>query len=320
MPVVLVRKGGGSGGFPAVAPINTVAPAVTGTATVGQVLSTTDGTWAGTPTITFTYQWQRDGVDIGGATASTYLLVAADYTHVVRCVVTAHNPGGSTSANSNATAAVAGDYATVVLADSPVTYWKFNEGSGTSILDYSGNGLTATTHNNPDMSVAGMLTGETGCLMDRNSTQYADAPHNAAMNLGDVFTLEAWVKQTSPTHTMHIYTKGPNTAGFFINSAHLLQIGVHSVANIGDGSITINDTDWHHLVWTKNGATNLIYVDAVEGHGSLSNATASNNSSQCWIGCNSDLSNPMDGVMSHVATYATALSAARILAHFNARS
>jgi hypothetical protein len=66
------------------APVNTVAPAVTGTATVGQTLSTTNGTWTGAPAPTFTYQWQRAGSNIGGATASTYLLVIADVGSTIR--------------------------------------------------------------------------------------------------------------------------------------------------------------------------------------------------------------------------------------------
>jgi hypothetical protein len=93
------------------APVNTVAPAVTGTATVGQTLTTTNGTWLGAPAPTFTYQWQRSGSNIGGATSSTYVLVAADYANTIRCVVTATNsvaPSG-VSANSNSTAAVAGN-------------------------------------------------------------------------------------------------------------------------------------------------------------------------------------------------------------------
>lgn len=90
-------------------PVNTVAPVVSGTATVGQTLSTTNGTWTAAPAITsFTYQWQRNSVNISGATSSTYVLVAADIGTQVRCVVTAINPVGSTSANSNATATVQG--------------------------------------------------------------------------------------------------------------------------------------------------------------------------------------------------------------------
>ena len=89
------------------APVNTVAPVVSGTATVGQALSTTDGTWTGTATITFTYQWQRNGVNISSATNSTYTLVAADASNPIRCVVTGTNAVGNSSANSNATANVA---------------------------------------------------------------------------------------------------------------------------------------------------------------------------------------------------------------------
>ena len=89
------------------APSNSVAPAVSGTATVGQTLSTTDGTWAGIPSPTFTYQWQRSAVNISGANSSTYALVAADYANTIRCVVTATNAVSAVSANSNATSAVA---------------------------------------------------------------------------------------------------------------------------------------------------------------------------------------------------------------------
>ena len=84
-------------------PVNTVAPVVSGTATVGELLSTTDGTWTGAPPITFTYQWQRNGSNIGSATASTYTLVAADAGNPIRCVVTGTNTYGNSSANSNAT-------------------------------------------------------------------------------------------------------------------------------------------------------------------------------------------------------------------------
>jgi hypothetical protein len=93
----------GGGGSPPAPP--SVAPAVTGTTTVGQTLSTTDGTWAGGPTIT--YQWQRDGhgdgvaANIGSATANTYVSVDADNVCKVRCAVTATNASGSTVAYSN---------------------------------------------------------------------------------------------------------------------------------------------------------------------------------------------------------------------------
>jgi len=76
-----------------VPPSNTVVPAVTGTAAVGQVLTCTMGTWYGTPDF-YAYQWKRDGVNIG-TNANTYTTVAGDSGHAVGCVVTATNMWGS---------------------------------------------------------------------------------------------------------------------------------------------------------------------------------------------------------------------------------
>jgi hypothetical protein len=94
-------------------PVNTVAPVVSGAARVGQTLSTTNGTWTGAPAPTFTYQWQRVTTNISGATSSTYVLQSADIGSTIRCVVTATNPSGAVSANSNNTdsigAAIIGD-------------------------------------------------------------------------------------------------------------------------------------------------------------------------------------------------------------------
>jgi hypothetical protein len=82
-----------------VAPVNTAAPTETGTRTVGQTLSTSTGSWTGTPTISYTYQWQRDTgsgyADLSGATASAYTLVSADIGNNVRVRVTATNSYGS---------------------------------------------------------------------------------------------------------------------------------------------------------------------------------------------------------------------------------
>jgi hypothetical protein len=87
-----------SGGVP---PVNTVAPAITGTAQEGQTVTCSTGTWTGTPTITFAYQWKRNGSNIGSATNSTYTLVTADVSQSITCQVTATNGAGSASATSN---------------------------------------------------------------------------------------------------------------------------------------------------------------------------------------------------------------------------
>jgi hypothetical protein len=84
-------------------PVNTTAPAVTGTATVGSTLSCTMGNWSYAPT-SYAYQWLHNGANIAGATNPTRVLIAADSGTNVSCRVTATNPAGSTPATSNAIA------------------------------------------------------------------------------------------------------------------------------------------------------------------------------------------------------------------------
>ena len=96
------------------APVNTAVPVISGTAHVGETLTTTNGTWTGGG-IAYTYQWKRDGGDIAGATNSTYDLVVADLGAVITVTVTATNVDGAASATSLGTAAVLDVPANTVL-------------------------------------------------------------------------------------------------------------------------------------------------------------------------------------------------------------
>lgn len=67
--------------------VSPVTPTVSGTAQPGSSLTAVPGSWTPT-TVTFSYQWLRDGVPITGATASTYLVSTADVDHSVSVSVT----------------------------------------------------------------------------------------------------------------------------------------------------------------------------------------------------------------------------------------
>lgn len=92
------RHGTGSGPPTNTAPVNTAAPTVTGTPAQGNTLTATPGTWTGTPTPTLSYQWERNGADIGGATALTYVLTVTDVGASVRIRETATNVVSAVSA------------------------------------------------------------------------------------------------------------------------------------------------------------------------------------------------------------------------------
>jgi hypothetical protein len=80
-------------------------PTISGTTKVDGVLTATTGAWA--PGVTFGYQWLREGKAIGGATASTYTLVPADYKKHIQVKVTGSKVGfASVSKTSTATAAI----------------------------------------------------------------------------------------------------------------------------------------------------------------------------------------------------------------------
>lgn len=109
------------GGVVVSPPTNTVAPVASGVVRIGELLSTTDGTWTGTPTPTYAYQWTRDGVDIGGATSSTYTVVAADISAQITCEVTATGPGGTSA--PEASNALASPWRPILLARPGVLIW-----------------------------------------------------------------------------------------------------------------------------------------------------------------------------------------------------
>lgn len=104
--------GGSDGNFP----INVVAPIISGTALVGNTLTSTTGTWTSDTGVTgYLYQWTRDGVNISGATNSTYTLVNADLNTSVICKVAATDTDGTSAyVNSNSLVIYDSDYEAVL--------------------------------------------------------------------------------------------------------------------------------------------------------------------------------------------------------------
>jgi hypothetical protein len=92
----------------AVAPFMLTAPAITGTAQDTEELTVSDGTWTGTPTIT--YQWYLDDGEeataIDGETTDTYTVATADVGSTIYCLVTATNHWGAETVQTASTATV----------------------------------------------------------------------------------------------------------------------------------------------------------------------------------------------------------------------
>jgi hypothetical protein len=119
---VVVTAANATGGTPATspptgvvepaAPVNSLAPSISGTAQQGDMLDADTGFWSNGVT-GYAYQWlQCDATganctEISGADASSYVPSSADVGHTLQVTVTASNSGGHTAATSAATALVA---------------------------------------------------------------------------------------------------------------------------------------------------------------------------------------------------------------------
>ena len=107
----------------AAAPINDVAPSLTGVASQSHVLSGFAGAWNASPPPSIALQWLRcnsSGAScaaVSGQTNPTYIPVAADVGSTIRLGITASNPSGKSTLYSAPTAVVASSPATAQMGD-----------------------------------------------------------------------------------------------------------------------------------------------------------------------------------------------------------
>ena len=82
----------------ATAPVLVAPPSLAGSGAIGSPLTVDPGRWDGRPAPELTLQWRRDGADIAGAVAASYLPAAADDRAELDCLVTARNAAGELAA------------------------------------------------------------------------------------------------------------------------------------------------------------------------------------------------------------------------------
>jgi hypothetical protein len=171
---VLSNYNATSGTFYPVAPASSAAPVITGTARTGSKLSTTDGSWTGTPT-SYAYQWQRASAsggsysNIASATGNSYDLTDADIGNYIRVSVVATNSVGSTTASSAATSLVVdlpdSDVPTATTPVATATGFTFTILNYSTLYTYS---LTSSkgsvSRSNDDVTVTGLAAGESATV------------------------------------------------------------------------------------------------------------------------------------------------------------
>ena len=223
-------------------------------------------------------------------------------------------------------------YYAEVIADSPIAYWRLGEASGTNAVDDIGT-YDATYNGSPTLGTTGLLATDSDTAVDFLVNDWAEYS-SPIINTSSTWTIEAIVNTTvaNAASGRAIYAEraatGDNiikldcnqtaTDGIFVtlrnDAGTLLQTS-------GFGIPAINDGVDHHVAVTRNGSSIYLYFDGVEyGPATWSGGSTFTNANRRSriAGDAGDGNADFTGVVDEVALYDTALSAARLSAHYTA--
>jgi hypothetical protein len=202
-------------------------------------------------------------------------------------------------------------------ADSPSALWML-----ATTTDDSGNGRTLTFGNSPPTAASIIPAVSTDARDFNGTTQNATS---AGVDVADLFTLESWFKiDTLPgsgvvqnliykhqAYQLNVYNNGGAGARVWLVRAAVSLLAQGTTAIAADGTL-------YHAVGTKSGADIHVYINGTDVTASVTNSTCVNQLNDNYIGSNSGGSEFFDGRIQAAAIYPTALSQARVTAHYEA--
>lgn len=169
-------------------------------------------------------------------------------------------------------------------------FWEFEEGSGTNAEDTSSYSNNATIYN-LNNGVAWTSEGRFGNALEFNKTSGYLTVNSSQIVLVDNLTIEVWVKvHQGDTLYNDIVTKLDGTSSFFFlidnqgypyGALYGTFTGGYTQAR---GSVNLYDDQWHHLVWTFDGAQLKLYVDGVLSDTDTETGTITQSTDNIYIG------------------------------------
>jgi hypothetical protein len=181
-------------------------------------------------------------------------------------VVSATNTKGESPNSAEATTAVS----------DLVLHLRFDESSGTTAADTSGNGRNATLVSGPTFA-AGKLGNALGFV--KASSQYATLPAELVSSLTD-FTISTWVNPTTLDTWARVFDFGTGTTNYLFLSTTKgagkprVAFKVNGAAEQGvDSSVALTAGAWSHVAVTLSGNTMTLYVNGAVA-GTNTNVTA----------------------------------------------
>ena len=234
---------------------------------------------------------------------------------------TSWSDGGATSHNLTVPATATTYTATYTNVGSSglVAAYGFEAGSGTSVLDSSGNGNTGTAANTT-WSTAGKF----GKALSFNGTNaWVTVPDSNSLDLTTGMTLEAWLNPTTSTGWLDAF--GKETTDDVVYAIYSSQPANHPTGYIRKGGVfseasalsplTLNS--WTHVATTYDGATLRFYVNGIQTGSSAATGAIDTSSGVLRIGGNSIFGEYFNGLIDEVRIYNRALTAAQITTDMN---
>ncbi len=213
----------------------------------------------------------------------------------------------------------------------PVAYWKFDENTGTTTSDSSGNGNNGTISGGATWTI-----GKIGNALSYNGVNgYVDAGNNTILQITGAISLEGWIKINNLSVNSGLFGRGHGLGsngnfGYFLtyyaptNALYFDTYNTTTRNALVKTNATI-DTNWHHIAATWDGTTSTngkkLYIDGVLVAQKTSSIDSMGNPSYNFrIGIDSINNYPANAVIDEVKVYNRALSASEVLADYNAGS
>jgi len=204
----------------------------------------------------------------------------------------------------------------------PVASYAFEEGSGTTAVDASGNNNSLTLP-----SAAWTTSGKNGKAASFNGTvtSFGQKADNNTLDLAGTGTAEAWFKPNSVGQWHSLIAKGSANDNNTHNYALEVDNNNHAICIIGNGAssiylsgmTTLAAGTFYHLACSWDGTSLKLYVNGVQDGSVGQSITPAGNSSSLLIGLFGGNVDPANGVVDDVRIYNKALGAAEISGDMN---